>query len=67
MHGWHCYIFKTYPPDKLSKLVQPTPEYYRSRTPKELRNYGNFSGPPLSRAVARVFLFKNIYLNISQR
>ena len=20
MHGWHCYIFKTYPPDKLSKL-----------------------------------------------
>ena len=20
MHGWHCYICKTYPPDKLSKL-----------------------------------------------
>ena len=20
MQGWHCYIFKTYPPDKLSKL-----------------------------------------------
>ena len=20
MHGWHCYIFKTYLPDKLSKL-----------------------------------------------
>ena len=20
MHGWHCYIFKTYPSDKLSKL-----------------------------------------------
>ena len=20
MHGWHCYISKTYPPDKLSKL-----------------------------------------------
>ena len=20
VHGWHCYIFNTYPPDKLSKL-----------------------------------------------
>ena len=34
------------------------------------KNYvitGIFRAPPLSRAVARVFLFKNIYLNISQR
>ena len=25
MHGWHCYIFKTYPPGKLSKLRTTSP------------------------------------------
>ena len=25
MHGWQCYIFKTYPPDKLSKLRTTCP------------------------------------------
>ena len=28
MHGWHCYIFKTYPPDKLSKLCTTDPRSF---------------------------------------
>ena len=27
MHGWHCYIFKTYPPNKLSKLRTTGPRW----------------------------------------
>ena len=29
MHGWHCYIFKTYPLDKLSKLRTTGPWFLR--------------------------------------
>ena len=38
MHGWHCYIFKTYPPDKLyPSFVQPAPGQ------NYLSNYSNFN------------------------
>ena len=33
MHGWHCYIFKTYPPDKLSKLRTTGPCLYGGGLP----------------------------------